>query len=184
MAYRFSVMVTDRLLLVWLGGALAVAGSCAHVLPPCSALEPLQLSLHADERLNPGENGESLATTVRVYQLRDVGKLATASIEQILDEDRAVLGEDLVSVKEITLYPGETVRPLLNRREGALFLAVVAFFRHSSGAAWRVASKLQPPNPMHCYTRNGRNTQPGLRFGLVESRVELQAHGGDNNGSQ
>jgi type VI secretion system protein VasD len=184
LAYSFSVMVTNRLLLVCLGSTLAVAGSCAHALPPCSALEPLPLSLRAAEWLNPGENGESLATTVRVYQLRDVGKLATASIEQILDEDRAVLGEDLVSVKEITLYPGETARPLLNRREGALFLAVVAFFRHPSGSAWRVASKLQPPNSMHCHIRNGQDTRQGLRFGLVESRVELRARTGDDDGPQ
>jgi type VI secretion system VasD/TssJ family lipoprotein len=48
------------------------------------------VSIRASDRLNPGDNGESLATTVRVYQLKDVSKLEAASLEQLLDNDRAV----------------------------------------------------------------------------------------------
>ena len=59
-------------------------------------LEPIRVSIRASHRLNPDENGESLATTVRLYQLKDVGKLQAASLEPILDNDWAVLGDDLV----------------------------------------------------------------------------------------
>ena len=135
------------------------------------------MSIRASDRLNPGDSGESLATTVRIYQLKEVSKLEAASPEQILDNDRAVLADDLVAVSEITLYPGETARPSLSRREGAFFLAVVAFFRHPSGSAWRVASKLAPPDAQYCHAPDGGTAdaaRPALRFGLGDTRVELQ----------
>jgi type VI secretion system protein VasD len=138
--------------------------------------ESIRVSIRASDRLNPGDNGESLATTVRLYQLKDTSKLQTASLEQILDNDRALLGDDLVSVKEITLYPGEAATPSLNRREGAAILAVVAFFRRPAGSAWRVASKLAPPDAQYCHAPGGGNAEAArsaLRFGLQDSRVEL-----------
>jgi len=58
-------------------------------------------------------------------------------------------------VKEITLYPGEAANPSLSRREGVLFLGVVGLFRHSSGSAWRVVTKLAPPNPGYCHAPGG-----------------------------
>ncbi|HJX52334.1 MAG TPA: type VI secretion system lipoprotein TssJ [Polyangia bacterium] len=164
----------------WLMPAL-LAGvallSCAHTPLPCPTPEPIRVSIRASDRLNPGESGESLATTVRLYQLKDASKLQAASVEQILDNDRAVLGDDLVSVKEITLYPGDVVTPSLDRREGALILAVVSFFRHPSGSAWRVASKLPPPDVGYCHAPAGGEAQAArsaLRFGLQDSRVDLQ----------
>lgn len=162
----------------------AASLACAHPVPtptptptPCPTPEPLRVNIRASDRLNPGDNGESLATTVRVYQLKDVSKLEAASLEQLLENDRAALADDLVSVSELTLYPGETAIPSLSRREGALFLAVVAFFRHPSGSAWRVVSKVAPPDAQYCHAPDGGNPEAArsaLRFGLVDSRVELQ----------
>ena len=165
---------------VLLAVSFAAPLSCAHTPPPptptpCPMPEPLNVSIRASERLNPGEGGESLATTVRVYQLKDASKLEGASLEQILDNDRAVLGEDLVSVSELTLYPGETATPSMSRREGALVLAVVAFFRHASGSGWRVARKLAPTDPQYCHASGGGDARRAtLGFGLVDTRVELQ----------
>ena len=168
-----------------LAGAALLA--CSHTpapapppppaLAPCPVPEPIRVGIRASDRLNPGENGESLATTVRLYQLKDAGKLEGATLEQILDNDRAVLADDLVSVSELTLYPGETATPSLGRREGGAYLAVVAFFRHPSGSAWRVASKLAPPDAQYCHAPDGGTAdaaRPALRFGLVDTRVELQ----------
>ena len=54
---------------------------------------------------------------------------------------------------------------------------MVAFFRHPSGSAWRVASKLAPPDAEHCHAPGGGDAEAArlaLRFGLVDSRVELR----------
>ena len=164
-----------------LASALVTTGACSHTPPPppspCTTPEPIRLYLAASPRLNPGENGESLATTVRIYQLKDTGKLIESSLDRILDNDRAVLGEDFVSVKELTLYPGEKAAPTLVRGEGATSLAVVAMFRRPIGPSWRAIRKLPPPDPQHCH---GKVATPAalaasqFKFTLEDSRVDMR----------
>jgi type VI secretion system VasD/TssJ family lipoprotein len=133
--------------------------------------------LVASPRLNLGDGGESLATTVRIYQLKDTGKLVESSIDRILDNDRAVLAEDFVSVQELTLYPGERAAPAMVRGEGATSVAVVAMFRHPNGPSWRAIHKLPPPDPQHCH---GTVATPAalaasqLRFTLEDSRIDMR----------
>jgi type VI secretion system protein VasD len=161
-----------------LASAVALFGGCAHPPPsPCTTPEPIRISLVASTLLNPGENGQSLPTTLRIYQLKDTGKLIESSLDRMLDGDRAVLGEDFVSVQELTLYPGDKVAPATIRSEGATNLAVVAFFRRPNGASWRAIRKLPPPDPQHCH---GTVATPAalaasqLRFVLEDSRVEMK----------
>ena len=162
-----------------LASALAMVGACAHPPPPspCTTPEPLRVSLTASTRLNPGEHGESLATTVRVYQLKDTAKLLESTLDRILDGDRAVLGDDLISMQELTLYPGDRAAPAMVRGEGATSLAVVAMFRRPVGTSWRAIRKLPPPDPQHCH---GTVATPAalaasqLKFTLEDSRVEMR----------
>ena len=167
-----------------LASALTAFGACAHPPQPpppppspCPTPEPIRLSLTASTRLNPGENGESLATTVRIYQLKDTGKLVESSLDRILDGDRAVLGEDFVSVQEITLYPGEKAAPTMVRGEGTTNLAVVAMFRRPVGPSWRAIRKLPPPDPQHCHGTVGTPAAVAasqLKFTLEDSRVDMR----------
>lgn len=162
-----------------LASAVGVLGGCAHPQPPspCTTPEPVRVLLTASPRLNPGDNGESLATTVRIYQLKDTAKLVESSIDRLLDGDRGILGEDLVSVQELILYPGEKAAPAMVRGEGATSLAVVAMFRHPAGPSWRAIRKLPPPDPQHCH---GTTATPAalaasqLRFTLEDSRVDMK----------
>jgi type VI secretion system protein VasD len=133
--------------------------------------------LTASPRLNPGENGEPLATTVRIYQLKDTAKLVESSLDRLLDGDRGILADDFVSVQELTLYPGERAAPALVRGESANAIAVVAFFRRPNGPSWRAIRTLPPPNPQHCH---GTVATPAalaaaqLKFTLEDSRVEMR----------
>jgi type VI secretion system VasD/TssJ family lipoprotein len=160
-----------------LASAVAALGACAHPPPPppspCTTPEPLRVSLTASTLLNPGERGESLATTVRVYQLKDIAKLSEASLDQILDGDKALLAEDLLMMQELTLYPGEKATPNMARAEGATALAVVAMFRRPVGPSWRAIRKLPPPDPQHCHGTVGAPPAQ-LKFTLEDSRVEMR----------
>jgi type VI secretion system VasD/TssJ family lipoprotein len=162
-------------------GAVVGAGACGHTpLPPpapCTAPEPIVLAIHASAGVNPDDKGQPLATTVRVYQLKETARLADASLEQILDSDRTVLADDLLSVNELTLYPGESSQPALVRKDGAAYVALVAFFRDSVGSNWRALSKLEAPNPQHCGA-DGKGA-PGsalrrLTVELNENRIEVR----------
>jgi type VI secretion system VasD/TssJ family lipoprotein len=162
-----------------LASAAAILASCGHTPPPppspCTTPEPLRVTLTASQHLNPGENGESLATTVRLYQLKDTGKLIESTLDRILDGDRAVLGEDFVSVQETTLYPGEKSSPAMVRGEGATSLAVVAFFRRPLGPSWRAVKKLPAPDSQHCHgTTPAALAASMLKFTLDDSRVEMR----------
>ena len=167
-----------------LASALTAFGACAHTPPPpspppspCPTPEPIRLYLTASTQLNPDENGESLATTVRIYQLKDTGRLVESSLDRILDGDRAVLGEDFISVQELTLYPGEKAAPAMVRAEGATSLAVVAMFRRPVGPSWRAIRKLPPPDPQHCHGTVGTPAALAasqMKFTLEDSRVDMR----------
>jgi type VI secretion system protein VasD len=162
-----------------LASAVAVVGACAAHQPPappspCTTPEPVRISLTASVRLNPDENGQSLATTVRVYQLKDTAKLIEANLDQILDGDKALLGEDLVAMQELTLYPGERAAPAMVRGEGATSLAVVAMFRRPNGPSWRAIRKLPAPDPQHCHGSTTPAAASQLKFTLEDSRVDMR----------
>jgi type VI secretion system protein VasD len=164
-----------------LASAIGLLGGCAHPPPPpptpCTTPEPVRLLITASPRLNLGENGESLATTIRIYQLKGTAKLVESSIDRILDNDRAVLAEEFVAVQELTLYPGERAAPVLVRGEGAKYVAVVAMFRRPDGPSWRAIRTLPAPNPEYCH---GTAATPQalaaslLKFTLEDSRVVMR----------
>jgi type VI secretion system protein VasD len=130
----------------------------------------MRLVLRGTERLNPGEKGEPLATVVRVYQLKTSNKISDAGFEELLDNDKTVLADDLVDMQEVTLHPGERVEQPVNRGEGAQYLAVVALFRQPSGTSWRVLYHLPTPDPQHCHKPSASQVQVLLE----ENRVELR----------
>ncbi len=174
-------MLTKYVFFAIIFGAVAGVGACGHTPPPtatpCATPEPVMLTIRASAGVNPDDKGQPLATTVRLYQLKETARLADASLEQILDNDRAVLADDLLSVNELTLYPGEVSQPGLVRKDGATYIALVAFFRNSAGSNWRAISKLAPPNPQHCGA-NGKGAPGsalrGLLVDLNENRIEVR----------
>jgi type VI secretion system VasD/TssJ family lipoprotein len=166
------------LLAAMLGGA----PGCAHTQEPpaaCTSPEPLRVTLKGTPRLNLGEKGEALATVVRLYQLKATTRLTGASFDELMDHDHDALGDDFVSVQEVTLSPGERLNPSLARGPDATFLAAVALFREPAGIAWRAFAKLPPPDPQHCHQTGGdapgvRATARSMQFLLDENRIELR----------
>jgi type VI secretion system protein VasD len=161
---------------------LGGGSGCAHTQeppPPCTSPEPLRVAIKASARVNLSEKGEALATVVRLYQLKTTAKLAAASFDEVMDHDHDALGDDFVSVQEVTMNPGERLTPPLARSPDASFLAAVALFREPAGIAWRAFSKLPPPDPQHCHRADGAAGQPpagarGVQFLLDENRLELR----------
>jgi type VI secretion system protein VasD len=178
---------SQRLAGLGVAAALGVA-ACSHAppapgspppgAPACTTPEPLAVSLTASSRLNPGDKGEPLTTVVRLYQLKGRDKLTGASFDEMLDRDKETLGEDLLSMQELTVSPGETLRPAIARNADTGYLAAVALFRRPGTGAWRAIRKLSAPDPDHCH-RGGAAGKPApppgeVRFILDENRVELR----------
>ena len=70
------------------------------------------------------EFSKQITAAVDVSQLKASNKLSDAGFEEILDNDKGVLAEDLIDVKELTLQPATRVEPPVTREDGAQYLAV------------------------------------------------------------
>jgi type VI secretion system protein VasD len=175
-AFMLAVLVTSGMSCESCGGPKAIQLPPSP-LPPCTTPEPIRINLFASSRLNPGENGESLPINLRIYQLKDTGRLAQTTLDRILDNDRAELAEDFVSMQELTLYPGERAAPALVRSVGATSLAVVAMFRQPIGPSWRAIRKLPDANQLHCHVRQMTPAMVAattMNFIFEDSRIDMR----------
>jgi type VI secretion system protein VasD len=118
--------------------------SCASAQRQEGPLPPVEITVEASARLNPDEDGQSLPTSIRLYQLRSPGRLEAAEFDQLYRREKEILADDLLHVDEVTVSPGEKVRKQLVREPGARALAAVAVVRRPSGTAWRAVVELPP----------------------------------------
>jgi type VI secretion system VasD/TssJ family lipoprotein len=171
-----------------LGPAIAIAilemgSACSHVtaaappphLPPCPSAQPIKVRVSASQHLNPGEKGEALATVLRIYQLKGIGRLTGKSFDDFLDHDKDALGEDFLNVQELTINPGDQVDPHVTRSPDASYLLAVALFRRPAGTTWKVVRELSPLDSEYCRA----NAEPEksaqvTRLFLDENRLELR----------
>lgn len=98
---------------------------------------PMRLQIRAAERLNPDDGGRSLPTLVRVYQLGSAARARTVELTDLLRDPKVALGEDLLSMEELLLSPGQTLERTLTREPKARALLVAAVVRRPAGVSWR-----------------------------------------------
>jgi hypothetical protein len=89
----------------------------------------------------------------RVYQLKDDAKLRNAPFDAIWKDDKTTLGDDMVAVEEVQLYPGRRADKRFDRPETVNHVAVVGLFQNVTGKGWVSTVDLPPlPEPGRCYT--------------------------------
>lgn len=101
----------------------------------------IAIQLNGAPDMNSDENGNGLATVVRVYQLRDSSAFLSSPHAAFFDpeHERRKLGNALLGAREITLLPGQALQFMEVMMEDARYLGIVAFFRKRSGQRWRLA---------------------------------------------
>ncbi len=124
------------------GAALGAAMKSVGLTPPDpNAPRPMLVTLSAGELLNATESGESLSLVVRLYQLRNEAGFSTLPYAKVGNEDseKAVISEDLVNVRELTLIPGKTYQLEEQVEPGVKVIGVVALFRDPAPNRWKLA---------------------------------------------
>ena len=121
---------------------LVFPGCGASQAPACEIPEQGNLLIEATDRLNPDNEGRSLPTIIRVYQLTGLGSLELASFEDIWQSDEDTLGDTLVVADEVTVYPGQSLRRTFERDPAANYIVGVAIVRRPVGLAWRSVLEL------------------------------------------
>lgn len=103
-------------------------------------LKTMKLDLSARAALNPDDKGQPLSVVVRIYQLRDGKAFHAASYEQLLADDKAILGDALVARKDVVLAPSASISltEAFDQRAGQV--GVIALFRITDKATtWRIS---------------------------------------------
>lgn len=127
----------------WLAAGLAVpwASACGH-MGPAEKTTALSFTLVADEQINTNERDEPSPVLLRLYELKAPSAFRQASFFELLDNDTARLGTDLVAKREFELTPGETQTFTRATPEATKHIGVIAGFRQIGSARWRALADL------------------------------------------
>ena len=82
-----------------------LAAGLALLSPSCFG-GPSALFFRGVKPLNENDRKEPNSVKVRVYQLKDDARFNQATVEKLWTDHKGALGEDLVAMKEETVFPG------------------------------------------------------------------------------
>lgn len=131
--------------------------------------ERVRVTIDSDAEVNPDVDGKPLSVVVRIYQLSERAPFATASPRQLWDDEKAVLGNSLISQREITLLPDQQKVDVAALDPKAQFVGVAAFFRNTASAQWQAlfaADELRNDGLL--------SASEGVRLHLVGDRIEVE----------
>ena len=134
----------------------------------CRSPRAMKYVVTASDRVNLDDEGRALATVVRVYQLKSLARLDNADFEEIWLHGEDTLGEDLVKVEELQLFPTDVATRALDVGEGVNFLVAVALFRKPAGVSWRTVYEL----PLSKCSSGKAPGDAVARFLLEDYRIE------------
>lgn len=104
----------------------------------------LRFIVSADDLINPNAESQPAPVLLRIYELKSLTAFQSAAFFQLLDNDTAVLGADLVAKREIEIKPGERQGFDRNTPVDTHFIGVVAGFRQIDSAVWRANLEITP----------------------------------------
>ena len=85
---------------------MTVLAALVAALAACGG--PTRVYVQGVKPLNENDRKESTPVDVRLYQLKDDSRFNQAAIEKLWTDDKAVLGDDLIAVKVVTVFPGSS----------------------------------------------------------------------------
>lgn len=134
--------------------------------------ERVSVTLNGGERLNPDAEGNSLSVVVRVYQLDSLNAFSTASAAELWQGAGDILGDALLSEREIIVLPGGQTRDSAPMAQQVSYVAVVAFFRQMPDERWRLVFDAAAMRKDGILTSSG-----GIALNLVDSHIEPAGEG-------
>ena len=125
------------------GGLGLLLGGCGggDKGPPTTGL---RFIVSADDLINPNPESQPSPVLLRIYELKQLTAFDQATFFQLLDNDTAVLGADMVAKREIEIKPGERQGFDRNTPVDTHYIGVVAGFREMDSATWRAHLEITP----------------------------------------
>ena len=111
----------------------------------CSTTEPLtEVRINATDRINPDARDRASPVVVRLYELVVRDTFQNADFYELYDNPEKVLGDKLVSVREIVLKPEQQWEKSLDLDGRTRYLGMLGAFRQIEKADWRVLERIDP----------------------------------------
>ncbi|EKT56020.1 type VI secretion system lipoprotein TssJ [Providencia burhodogranariea] len=103
-------------------------------------IKVVHLDFVAREALNTDDNGTSLSTIIRVYQLKTADNFNDSDYPSLFAKDSEVLKSTLVAQKDIRIRPGEAISFDIPMEDGAEYVAIAVMFNNPDLITdnWRV----------------------------------------------
>lgn len=144
-------------------GTVSVAKSIFY-----KQLKTLHLDIRAREGVNNNAKGASLATVVRIYQLKDRKAFDSTDYPSLFADDSQAIKADLVAEKDIRLRPGESIALDVPLEETAQYVAVAGMFMtpDQTNDTWRLVltrDDLDPDRPRIIEASHNRLTLQPLK---------------------
>lgn len=182
----WRALLRASMVVVGMVGTSVLCHACTTAPPPAAKepekckLQILNMTILASNRLNPTEYGEARPVQLRLYQVKSDARFNFADFQDIWKKDQKTLGEDLVAVQELTIYPESRTEVRFERDESALNVVAAALFRNPSGRTWWTTFELPPPPGkgecgMTCPNgecEGGTNLNPQYVVWLDQTRVD------------
>lgn len=108
---------------------------------PSGPTRSLKLKIEAAKDLNAEDDGQGLATVMRLYKLRDRNNFLSMPHSGFgaSEKEKQALGGDLIEVRELILTPGQRLAVTEKMPGDAAYLGIVTLFRSPSPQRWRFA---------------------------------------------
>ncbi|WP_179283424.1 type VI secretion system lipoprotein TssJ [Bordetella genomosp. 9] len=97
----------------------------------------IHLRLKAAPDLNPDGAGRPSPVIVRIYELAQSDDFCQANFFDLYDNDKRILGKDLLSRSVLAVRPGQRLALRPSLVPGARYLAVLVAYRDIYRARWR-----------------------------------------------
>ena len=119
----------------------SLGATCAPAAPveppkPCD-VQIVTLNIYAADNINPNENGNPRPVRVQLYQLKNEVRMENATYDQILNNAKETLEDDVLKVDELSIFPNDLVEVKFERIKEASTLAGVALFHGPKGSSWK-----------------------------------------------
>jgi len=144
-------------------GAVSVTKSIFY-----KQVKTLHLDIKAREGVNNNAKGASLATVVRIYQLKDRKAFDSTDYPSLFSDDSQAIKADLLAEKDIRLRPGESVALDMPMEEATQFVAVAGMFMAPDQVndTWRLVltrDDFDPDKPRVIEASNNRLTLQSIK---------------------
>jgi type VI secretion system protein VasD len=95
------------------------------------------ISMSAKSDTNPGPDGRPSPIVLRLYQLKADAAFINSDYFPLFDDEKKVLGGDLLSREEQELSPGQTLSLEIPLAAETRFIAVAGGYHDTGSASWR-----------------------------------------------